>query len=128
MCDARDRQDLWDMRDVKEQTDVTPAAPPTQATLRSVTSIDAVQLTPSALDSWWATWVMPPLVIVAVQRVRSTIHLIRSPSTPAASGAPDGGRRGRTPSGPAHAVNRLGPNYRISAESLSASISSSKTP
>jgi hypothetical protein len=27
-----------------------------QATLRSVTSIDAVQLTPSALDSWWATW------------------------------------------------------------------------
>jgi hypothetical protein len=29
-----------------------------------VTSIDAVQLTPSALDSWWATWVMPSSVIV----------------------------------------------------------------
>ena len=30
-----------------------------QATLRSVTSVDAVQLTPSALDSWCPTWVMP---------------------------------------------------------------------
>ena len=47
-----------------------PAGPlPVQATLRSVTSIDAVQLTPSALDSWRAIWVMPPSDIVTVQRV-----------------------------------------------------------
>jgi hypothetical protein len=52
----------------------------TQAILCSVTSIDAVQLTPSALDSWRATWVMPSSVIVTVQRVRSPAHLITSPS------------------------------------------------
>jgi hypothetical protein len=51
-----------------------------QALLRSVTSIDAVQLRPSVPDSWWATWVMPSSVIVTVQRVRSPIHLITSPS------------------------------------------------
>jgi hypothetical protein len=51
-----------------------------QATLRSFTSIDAVQLTPSALDSWRAIWVMPPSDIVTVQRVWSPIHLITSPS------------------------------------------------
>ena len=51
-----------------------------KATLRSVTSIDAVQLTPSALDSWRATWVMPSSDIVTVQRVRSPIHLSTSPS------------------------------------------------
>ena len=38
---------------------------PVQPTLRSVTSIDAVQLAPSALDSWWATWVQDRKRLVA---------------------------------------------------------------
>ena len=58
-----------------------PAGPlPVQPTLRSVTSIDAVQLTPSAVDSWRATWVRPSPDIAMVQRVRSPVHLITSPS------------------------------------------------
>jgi hypothetical protein len=41
-------------------------------------------LTPSALASWRATWVMPSSVMVAVHRVRAPSHLIALPmiSTP----------------------------------------------
>src|SRR6266700_4184654 len=42
-----------------------------QPILRSVTSIDGSQVTPSALRSWWAVWIRPSSLNVAVQSVIS---------------------------------------------------------